>query len=207
MKAIVSLFVCFAMNAAAQFDSGDDLKEKNFDTLHVYPGKYLRKSGAPHVNSGLYNGIEISTGLVDEYGLLNLYPADRYTVPEKFVVDTSSNTTAYILTCEVNGEFTNSFVVLAVFNENDELIFHYKISWYTALEDAFEETVNTWFFDRDEDGDLDIVLLNELIDYELPNEYADNISGVRKNFLRFSNGDYDFEDISKDSGSAFKIIR
>jgi hypothetical protein len=40
------------------------------------------------------------------------------------------------------------------------------------------ETKNSWIFDDDKDGYLNIIMMTDLVDVEYPTENAPNISGI-----------------------------
>ena len=61
-----------------------------------------------------------------------------------------------------------------------------------------EETVNSWVYDIDKDGDLDIMKIIDLIDYELPIEDAPNISAVEGFLWRNLGSKFQYEYLSKE---------
>ena len=190
----LGLFIPFS--TFSQFEDKDDLSFSSFDTLHIYPTKYLSNSGIPSANGGMYNGVVIQEDILKVYDLEKLYHGDRYTVPEKFII--SENVIGYVLTCENHADLLSSYVVLIVLDEEGKLVYHQMMAWYSAIEGTMEETGNTWIFDNDGDGDLDLATMEDLVDYELPNEFANNVSGVKGYVHQFTEGEYVYEYITKE---------
>lgn len=206
--AIISALFTFTIVLFAQGfqQDSDQVDTTPFDTLHLYPSKYqIQPIGIPLNNPGMYAGFPITTDILSPYGLDTLYEAVRYTVPQKFVFDANQNYLGYVMCCETE-EVEFSYLVLLVMSEEDELIFSYKVAHYLYLESAFEETKNSWLFDEDNDGDLDLAYKIDLIDYEPPNEFADNISGTTTGFLRFDRGKYTSEYL-EDEQFQLKLVK
>ena len=99
-----------------------------------------------------------------------------------------------------------SSIKMILFNSTTkQLDMVYDLAYFKEIEGTMDETQNSWFLDEDGDGDLDIAMMIELNDYELPNEYSDNISGVEGFLYRNNNGTLSAEYISKELYTSLTI--
>ena len=163
------------------------------DTLHIYPSKYYGK------------GEPLQTVILEAYGLDTIYKGTKFRFQEKFELEEYSCTfTVLSFSPELYPDYT-TIVVLIEHTEYgficaNDLAFHYE------LEGTMEETQNCWIYDWDDDGDLDILMMSFLTDYELPMEDAPNITGLDGSLLVFENGKFNYHYLPNDIPVSFGII-
>jgi len=146
--------------------------EISFDTLHV------------HIDlKHQHTKIEIPDKLIKKDAETEHYPA------VSFFIDKKRRFKAYLLLSGRKKSSSKSEVHLIVIKvQNGELIYSNKIAGYEKFEGTYEKWQNAWIADFNKDGSLDIGVYEKLIDFELPTEESENISGDEKYLLIFKNG-------------------
>ncbi len=107
----------------------------------------------------------------------------------------------------IYGSTISQAIYITVYSEQKErIIFNREIAHYDYMETTYESTMKSWFLDIDSDGDKDIATWESMIDFELPNDYSNNISGDTR-FIHFLDQDsliYDYWDSEKLKSLRFK---
>ena len=176
--ALLSLFSfnCYSQNWSTYFDW------TNTDSLHVYPSKIKK-------------GEEIKLELVALTGIDTIYPNRRFFGYQSF--KWSDSLTAFIVRLE-DDYVHEPTIILVLANESSEIQDVIELASYSQIPGTMEETVNSWVYDIDKDGDLDIMKIIDLIDYELPIEDAPNISAVEGFLWRNLGSKFQYEYLSKE---------
>jgi hypothetical protein len=209
MKWLLSSLLCMVglySQAQAFQVPNDAIDRTQYDTLHIYPSRFEKKDFDTRKKLSQYKGYPIPKDVITQYGIDTLYPAKKYTFTNQFIIDTKSNTFGYIITCEGTSNY-DSQIIFAVLNEAGNLIESHTVAYYTSIPATMNETQNAWIFDADKDGDLDLLLMNDLEDFEFPNEYADNITSVRIHYYSFQDGAYYFDSFNGELPIGLKAIR
>jgi hypothetical protein len=92
---------------------------------------------------------------------------------------------------------------LVIDGKSDSLINKYNLAYYKTIPGTMEETMNAWIVDLDKDGDLDIGIMINLVDYELADEISENISGVEGYGYYIQDGRLSYDYLSKENLSEF----
>lgn len=89
-----------------------------------------------------------------------------------------------LVVAELHKDDQHKFVGFIYSTKEQMLRSEFILASYIYLEGAMEETVNSWIIDANENGSLDIITKKWLTDFELPNEYSDNITGGTSTFYQ-----------------------
>lgn len=85
-------------------------------------------------------------------------------------------------------------IYLYVYSKNQKkIIFNLELAKYVKLEYTCEIIHNSLIIDLNKDNCLDIASYEWTQDYELPNEFADNITGYEKFFYIFKKNNYEYQ--------------
>lgn len=163
------------------------------DTLHLYPSKYEHK------------GETIQPEVLKSYGLDTLFTGNNFRFHEQ--LDSPENDcTFYILTYSSDSYSDLPSVILIVKHKDLGIILTREAASHSEIEGTMEHTTNSYLYDADGDGDLDVVEFDFLTDYESPNEYADNITRFNVFLHRFEKDGFEFENFS-DYPKSFRILK
>ncbi|MCB9223324.1 MAG: hypothetical protein R2780_09510 [Crocinitomicaceae bacterium] len=176
------------------------------DSLHIYPSKYLLDTPiTKNGKSGLFTGKEIHAISIKHLGIDTLYPNNRYWANEQIYLN--SNKTIIAATIVIGRKDPkDSILLIVIYNiKTEERLLVIEGASHQKIEGAMKQTVNSWIMDLDNDGDLDIAIMKDLVDYELPNEYSDNISGVEGFGYYLKDDKMEFDYLSQENYSTFQI--
>lgn len=204
-------FLTTALRAHASSDSFSKFDQSfsplTFDTLHIYPTKYLEF--IPPVGPRFFQMGKslLTTEEVKNFGLDSLTHAELISPIGSFLMRPESTYKAYILGV-TRKELYDCSVDIVIFDISTEMaIFHFRLASYKSIEGTMEELTNSWIYDIDKDDDFDLAYIIDIKDYELPNEYSDNISGTHSGELRFNQGEFESYYLSTGASKVFRLIR
>jgi hypothetical protein len=183
-------FIFLSLSTYSQ-NWGDYFTWTEVDSLHACPSKIAK-------------GKELNSGLVANTGLDTIYPYSTFYGNQSFKWGDSLY--AFIVRLEAE-ESEQPIVLLVLANKQSEIKHYFEIASYATITGTMEETRNSWIYDLDKDGDLDIVIMDDLVDYELPIEGAPNISGVEGRVYRNTGTDFSYEYISKELYYQLMVIK
>lgn len=170
---------------------GDYFTWTEVDSLHACPSKIAK-------------GKELNTDLVANTGLDTIYPYSTFYGNHSFKWGDS----LYAFIARLETEETEQAIILLVLaNKESEIKHYFEIASYATIPGTMEQTRNSWIYDLDKDGDLDIVIMDDLVDYELPVEGAPNISGVEGRVYRNTGTDFTYEYIEKELYYQLMVIK
>lgn len=149
--------------------------ELDFDTLHVYPS-FPVKDAKP-IPTDLLRSLPVSdTSELFPIGKFSFEKDAKHTV---YIISTREQGSVFLLMLDPAKPNSIQRVVLASEEESHG---------------AFSKLSNSWILDIDHDGSLDVATITDLIDHEMSNEYADNISGTMQTVLLFRNDGFEQEE-------------
>ena len=105
----------------------------------------------------------------------------------KIALDKTQNYWAYLLRDD-----NREIFVFVYSKKKEDFILNVKLASYVYLEGTMEQKRNAWIMDLNNDGIKDIAICENLLDFELPNEYADNISGTEQFCFLLKNGVFEY---------------
>lgn len=133
------------------------------DSLHVFPNGNLQGN-----NHKEWLGEYIPRNLIRSY---NLNP-DESIALGKIYFDTKKEMIGYLI-----GNTSESAVFLYIYSkEKKRSIFNMTIASSASIEGAYEEIINSWITDLDNNGSLDIAVWKRMTDFEFYNEHSANIT-------------------------------
>jgi len=183
-------------------------KLQEFDTLHVYPSKYIETAKTKKNNKIAFKGTIISnSSAIIPHGIDTIFPSRGYTAILKFAVDSAKNVMGYVFGTSQIDPYNSKIALVVVNTELNKRVAYFDLATYNYIEGTMEETMNSWILDENKDGNIDIAQLRDLTDYELPNEYSDNISGVTSSMYRFENGEFISYYMTKEMYQALRVIK
>ncbi len=141
----------------------------NVDTLHIYPN-------LTHKNEI----IKIKNHLINKNIEEEFFPS------YSFYLDKDSAYKAYLFVSKEK----QSVKLIVELSKNKTVIYNDYIAYYAFLEGAYEKWQNAWIADFNNDGNRDIGIYKQLIDFELPTEESENISADEKYLLLFKDGKF-----------------
>jgi len=170
--------------------------EIRIDTLHLYDGM---------VNTWL-SGNFVPSSYIDNYHFAQ--KGIIYYAMNRFYIDKLKKYKAYLF-IDSGSEHWKGAIYLVIYNTTGqkELIFRERVAFYTYLSTAYEETQNAWIADFDGDGNIDIGIYNQIIDFEMSTDDAPNTSGSNQYIYVFKNGKYEMMDWKLDILKRFQLIK
>ena len=171
------------------------------DSFHIRPFNYFKVGPQPLNDFRDFTGKVIPKGFDQLASFDSLFHPINFFANEVIKLD-SSNYAA--ITVVQQQDVYDSFVMILILNEAGELQTFFQAASWKYLEGTMEETQNSWLFDEDGDGDLDICMMTDLLDFELPVEDAPNISGTTALLYRNNKVDFEAEYISE---KLWKLLR
>jgi hypothetical protein len=198
------LCVCSSTLAAQSTTFYNHFKLQSFDTLHVYPSKYIESLKNKTIE---YKGTIICNDAIIPHGIDTLFPSKGYTAILKFYADSTTKFVGYIFGTSQIDPYDSKLVLVVIDTKLNKRIAYFDLASYKYLDGTMEETMNSWILDENKDGNIEIAQLRELTDYELPNEYSDNISGVTSSMYRYENNEFVSYYMTKEMYQALRIIK
>ncbi|MEO9531450.1 MAG: hypothetical protein ABJG68_14195 [Crocinitomicaceae bacterium] len=163
------------------------------DSFHIRPFDYLQSNPLSTEKFKQFKGKPVPRSHSELTSLESALSPDKFFANEAIKID--SNHFAGMLVVQ-DKDVYRSVVLILILNKKGKMISFFQAASWTHLEGTMEETQNAWIFDEDLDGDLDIVVMSDLVDYELPTEDAPNISGVTALTYRNLLGSFETVNIS-----------
>ncbi|HHG83265.1 MAG TPA: hypothetical protein ENJ82_00825 [Bacteroidetes bacterium] len=166
---ILSL-ICTTAFSQSHFSQFEALFTKiSPDTLHIYPHTFQRET-EHHPLQPEREKISIELAKAMQLDISRHVPLAKLTMDKErkiiaFIMETAPKT---------------SISMYLYSTSEAKFIAQITLASYTHSPGAFEETVNSWITDLDEDGSLDIATYSDLQDFEAPNKLQDNISHQQK---------------------------
>ncbi len=204
---ILSLnFSTFTQNSQNFSNFSRQFEYIEFDTLQIYPSAFYtinNKGGSQLIT---ISGEQISQEVIVDLKLDSIIGSTNLKAINKFNFDSNGNMIGFIIGMQDNHPYDCSIGLLVYSMINQETLFYISAASYIHMELTMESTKNTWIYDSNEDGFKDIIYRIDLIDYELPDEYSENISGTTTGELRFNPETNDFDSYYLGS-NAMKVLR
>jgi hypothetical protein len=158
-------------------------KETSFDTLRVHPVYF------PDSISSLNKTVIPYSVLLNEKIPLD---SGAYSPISMFYMNKNKSLLGYLVREIIPGDVNQIIYLLVYSAANNSYIFNREIASYAYMESAFEQTMNSWLADLNNDGYLDIATKKHLIDFEMPTEESENISGGESFIYVYKNGAFEF---------------
>ena len=168
------------------------------DTLKVDVDDYLAPNRRNEHHQFLYqwNGAYLSAG---DFRNLGPFEKDGYALGRVQLKDDCCGF-LYALT-------DHKEIRILIYSESrQKMLLDMELAHYDYVETTYKSEMKSWLLDIDGDGDTDIANWESLTDYELPNEYSDNISGDTRYMHMLENDSlvYYYWDYEKLEGLRFR---
>lgn len=175
------------------------------DSLHVTPSNYTNIES--YINDGIplsFNGTEIPKITLSPYNIYDSHAAStEFYALDK--VDFGSSLYGMIVGVKTENVSESKIAIWIINTESNSIIEKVNLAYYKKIPGTMEELMNAWILDLDEDGDLDIAVMISLTDYELPNEFSDNISGVEGYGYYIQEGKVSYDYLSQENYQRFAV--
>jgi hypothetical protein len=207
MRILFLLISFLTFNGYSQNKLLDILPSFTKDSTHIYPTAYTnlnayQKQGTPF---GFF-GKRISQGLLNKYNVFQSHSkSTKFYALEKF--DFGSSLYGLVVGLKEKVVEDSRIAIWLIDGKSDSLINKYNLAYYKTIPGTMEETMNAWIVDLDKDGDLDIGIMINLVDYELADEISENISGVEGYGYYIQDGRLSYDYLSKENYQNFLIKR
>ena len=175
-----------------------------FDTLHLYPSNYYSVNLQGNANTINIEGEKIPHQMVQQLKLDSICGSNDLKAINRFNFG-PQGLIGFVIGIQEDSPYDCSVGIMVYSMMTKSVLFYLTAASYKHMEFTMESTKNTWIYDSNQDGYLDIIYMIDLIDYELPNEYADNISGVKSGELRYNPDSKDFDSYYLGS-IAYKVL-
>ncbi|MCB9235842.1 MAG: hypothetical protein H6581_29610 [Bacteroidia bacterium] len=153
--------------------------------LHIHIGKFYDLKNRPEITPS-----SIPSQLLSQTG--SEFDKGQGFAVNSFWLDAKKQFKGYLIAGFDPAQ--NFRIILKVIHKNGKQVPGVlEVAAYGYLESAYERILNSMLTDLNDDGYLDIVVVDQLTDFELPNEYADNISNTKRFIYLFDPGSGTFQ--------------
>lgn len=195
MKALVFILLLFVgLTVFGQNSFKDYFKFSDSDSVHIKPFDFLNDSPQKIGLGQNFKGRKIPKIHPQLSVIDSLFNPHKYFANNYYLID-SSHYAAELVVESIYLE--ESIVMLLILDLEVNITQFFEAAFWTHMDGTMEETKNTWLLDDDNDGDLDIIMLTDLIDYELHLEDAPNISGTTAVVYRNHISYFEIENITE----------
>ena len=182
-----------AQNAINEIDSL--FSEIQKDTLHVYTGMVQTMVPGNPIPFLYIESFKFYKKGISYYCLNKLY------------IDKEKKYKAYLLKSDGNTYRPATIYIVVYKSDSSKLIFATEIAIYQLMSTAFERTQNAWISDFDGDGNKDIGIYSQMIDFEMSTDESPNTSKSEHFIYLFKNGKYEMEIWNLDILKNYPLIK
>jgi hypothetical protein len=174
-KILIGILIGIVLNGCSQnTDNSNQTSVNEFDDLFT---EIL--SDSLHIyNSGYSNGntVEEWSGEIIPENLILAYGLNPESTIALAKISFNKEMTGYF----IGNKEQNSIILYIYSIEKSQMTHHFYAAKNIYMDGAYEEITNCWILDLDSNKTVDIVIWQRLTDFELPNEYSDNISNEER---------------------------
>ncbi|UKN02757.1 hypothetical protein K6119_04410 [Paracrocinitomix mangrovi] len=204
MKYILSVIFLVSFYSFSQKNLLKFIPKFESDSLHIYPSAYSNLlTYAKDKQTFRFNGEVIPQFVAREFGLDSLYKAKAYVGIGKFKFDATSKYQGVVVGIEYSYAYSSKIILAVIDKTTNKIVFNTDLAYYSVIEGTAELLQNATICDLDHDGDLDIAVISNTIDYELPTDELPNASGTAGYTYLYENGNLVYSSMSK---SLFKVM-